>query len=248
MPTTPGRELMAQKAVNDFLSQTWRNKELIVACSGDYEKIQPFFQWVRNLRAAQVRTIFLPTEDNLPAKLGRIRNFTNDLADGDWLATWDDDDRHHPDRLSQHMRTASEQQADITYLNMQLHIFTDRNQIWWVDWRNHRSPGYVCYRKTDIRYDDTLSVGEDTIFLRKLTAAGYKFAPVVTEIPLYIRYFHGNNAWNRRHHEVLVTGHSASGVRIKQHENQIKAFLRLMKIKGTLNAVYPGGVVFNYSG
>lgn len=248
MPTMPGREHMAKLAIRDFQRQTYKNKELIVACSGDSSTMTELFGYIQGLGDPTIHCPFLTTEDKKPVILGAMRNFTNEIGTGEWMCTWDDDDRHHPDRILLHMHAANREQADITYLNMQLHCFPDINQLWWVDWQSHRSPGYVCYRRTDIKYQEDASLGEDTLFLRNLAAAGYKFAKVETDIPIYIRYYHGANAWHRRHHETLVQGHTTYWQRIADYRDKLTGFLRLMEIPGPLDLVCRQGIVFKYMG
>jgi hypothetical protein len=240
---------MASLAIQDFLKQDWPNKELILACSGNPVAIEPLFNWAACLEVPEIRCEFAATDDGKPLVLGKMRNFTNDVAAGDWMATWDDDDRHHPERLTRHMRAAAQENADITYLNMQLHVFPDVQKIWWVDWRDFRSPGYVCYRKTAARYPVTgedANRGEDKMFLRKLDADGYKFAKVDTQTPIYVRYFHGTNAWNRKHHEVLVQGHGVDVRRLQAHREQLVDFIKLMGIKGPLDFMCRNTMVFRY--
>lgn len=256
MPTLPGREEMAKRAVDDFINQTWPNKELVLACSGKKELILPFFDYVQGMtdiiaRPFEVGFAFAATESGNPLPLGMMRNITNDHATGDWCCTWDDDDRHHPERIARHMDcTWKNNQADISYLNQQLHIFTDTKEIWWVDWQTNRSPGYVCYKTTTERYPtegEIANRGEDKMFLRQLAARDYRFAKVETELPLYIRHFHGSNAWGRRHHEVLVRGHSVTAKRIQDNKGRLVDFLQQMQIQPPLRFLSRSGLVFEYT-
>ena len=82
MPTMPGREHMAKLAIRDFQRQTYKNKELIVACSGDSSTMTELFGYVQGLGDPTIHCYFLTTEDKKPVILGAMRNFTNEIGTG----------------------------------------------------------------------------------------------------------------------------------------------------------------------
>lgn len=136
-----------------------------------------------------------------------MRNKTNDLATGEFCCTWDDDDRHHPLRLQRHYEAIVTQDADLSYLNQQLHYFVNLKQLYWIDWGVKRCPGILMYRKTDKRYPVSGSQarrGEDTVFIADMINGGQKPCAVLDESPLYLRQFHGTNTWHYAHHITLA--------------------------------------------
>lgn len=94
MPTTCARRAFIPRAVECYLSQTWKETELVVVDDGETSVID-LFDAVPNL--VYVR---FPVR----SKIGRKRNIANEHAAGDVIAHWDDDDWYSPERLESQSR------------------------------------------------------------------------------------------------------------------------------------------------
>lgn len=89
MPTK-GRFEQVQLSIGSYRRQTWPNRELIVL---DQNSDGRLAAWIAGLNDPGIRVFTMP---GLQEPLGSIRNRTIDLANGQLLCTWDDDDLHHP--------------------------------------------------------------------------------------------------------------------------------------------------------
>ncbi len=88
MVTQAKRQALAERAVAAFEAQTYADRELIVVTVDDVSFLKkPFYK-------AKVGTV-----------LGQLRNIGAQVAKGDLLCMWDDDDVHHPDRLRRQVAT-----------------------------------------------------------------------------------------------------------------------------------------------
>ena len=78
-------------AIMDFKKQSWKNKELVLVTDekSEYKEILKYFE-CENIK------LFLAPHGST---IGALRNITMDKARGEYVATWDDDDGHHKDRL-----------------------------------------------------------------------------------------------------------------------------------------------------
>jgi glycosyltransferase involved in cell wall biosynthesis len=90
MPTRDRRRFVAE-AIRCFLTQTYTDSELIIVDDG-MDRVQdlvPAGGRVRYYHLQMRRTI------------GEKRNIACSKANGDLIASWDDDDAYHPERLAQ---------------------------------------------------------------------------------------------------------------------------------------------------
>jgi glycosyltransferase involved in cell wall biosynthesis len=116
MPTR-GNPVLVARAIRGFQLQSWPERELVIVTSQTSAALD-------RIVAADSR-IRLHT---IPAglTLGDQRNLSVARAQGAYLATWDDDDCHAPERLSTCMQVLLDSEAQVVYLRrvliwMQLH-------------------------------------------------------------------------------------------------------------------------------
>src|SRR5271165_5668653 len=92
---TYGRVAWLESAIADFLAQDYKGpKELLVYNTFPGQDLHLQFAWDVCACNSKVR----------PASLGEARNAAVDLAQGDVIVTWDDDDAYLP----HHLRTFAE--------------------------------------------------------------------------------------------------------------------------------------------
>jgi glycosyltransferase involved in cell wall biosynthesis len=136
------------------------------------------------------------------ATLGTLRNLSLDLARGELVAQWDDDDWYHPDRLTRQV-AALDTRFDACVLSATLmHLDAP-------EWRDYPYighlprgvPGTILHRASPaIRYPAQRR-GEDSVFLHQWPRARL----TVLDAPeLFLRAFHGANTWERAHFERRV--------------------------------------------
>jgi glycosyltransferase involved in cell wall biosynthesis len=196
MPTR-ARPDWAKQAVYYFLRQDYPNRELIILDEGDCElgnrlPNDPCLHYIR-----------LPERLSIGAK----RNAGCDLARGEIIAQWDDDDWYGPDRLSNQVAPILSGRAEITGLSGTCFFELDDWTFWTCSYELHRrifvedvSGGTLVYHRRvfqDLAKYPNSSLAEDAIFLRAALDRGARLERISAEgIYLYVR--HGANTWRFR--------------------------------------------------
>lgn len=85
---------MPEIAVQCFLDQEYQDCELLILNHG-----------AKNFSGRNVWDEKIKKDDHI--HIGALRNLAFNMAAGDYLATWDDDDWHHPKRLAMQVRRAA---------------------------------------------------------------------------------------------------------------------------------------------
>lgn len=188
MPTMPSRAEMAKRACRLFAAQTWEDRELVIVSKHDLE-----FDPMEHVGVQKLVT-FIKVPDVDIFKTGDLRNIAIANATGDFIATWDDDDLSHPDRLM-HMvpLLRDDQTADAIYLGHHItaipHLekyFITHDRKWECTalYRRHRIPVYSSLRR-----------GSDTPVINNIVTFGLYDVP-----HLYMRIHHGDNTWPPSHY------------------------------------------------
>lgn len=202
---TRGRPDFLRRCLASFDRQTWSRKELVVVVDrrGDLDWVEPFFE---EHRRDDLRWAVPPAVEHL----GRLRNISVEMARGDYVAIWDDDDWYHPARLEAQVRAALEEDVDACWLQDALHYFKDSGELFVVRWPLGLPPSLLCRRASMPRYTEVLDPekgqkGSDTLLQRELLES--RSNVLITESPfLYSYIFHGENVWPRGHHVHLAFG------------------------------------------
>lgn len=213
---TTGRIEMVRKAIDCFVSQTYKLKELVVVSQGTDEQNAQ----IKNMASFE-GCIFIEAPQRL--SLGAMRNLSVELSTGPIICQWDDDDYYHPNRLTtqyKHLRG----NAVASLYTQHLKLFKERGVMYWVDYKRgtddylqviKNSPykrfltGSVMFRK-DCFYEyknflypesgDQSDREEDLNVLQKLMRLGR-----VEEVNAgyqYVYVYHGNNTYELKHHEM----------------------------------------------
>ncbi|MCI0337076.1 MAG: glycosyltransferase [Acidobacteria bacterium] len=194
MPTY-NRRPFVPLALRHFLQQDYPNRELIIVDDGDAA--------VGDLveSASGVRYVRLHRRLSIGAK----RNVACELAQGEVIAHWDDDDWYAPDRLRYQVMPILENKADITGLENSFVLDLSDGVFWTTQPELHRRMfvgdvhgGTLVYRK-DIwargpRYPE-VNIAEDAWLLRRAMDNGKRLLKLANRgVFVYVR--HGKNAWN----------------------------------------------------
>lgn len=200
MPTADRRDFVPQ-AIGQFLAQDYGPRELIVLDDGrdSVADLIPAHENIRYLRLDRKST------------LGTKRNLACELARGDLIAHWDDDDWRAPGWLSSQVRSLQSQQADICGLDKVFFYAPEARSAWQYVY-DGRTPwvcgGTLCYRRDFWRsapFAD-IDVGEDNAFVWSVRAKRIATNP---EQQLYVAWVHARNTspkdtTNRRWHRYPV--------------------------------------------
>jgi len=160
MPTYNRRPFVAQ-AIRYFQRQDYPNRELLILDDGADR--------VADLIPADQRVRYIPLDQRLI--LGAKRNLGCELARGDIIAHWDDDDWYPPHRLRYQLAEMQRQQADLCGVRRLLFYDPRLDQTWLYSYPPERRPWVagttLCYRKVLWQRGPFPAVaeGEDTQFV-----------------------------------------------------------------------------------
>jgi glycosyltransferase involved in cell wall biosynthesis len=160
MPTANRRPLVAQ-SIAYFLRQDYPSRELLVLDDGTDR--------VADVVPADPRIRYVGLEERLV--LGEKRNRACELARGDIIAHWDDDDWQAPHRLSYQVAALEAHGAGVCGSNKALYFDPCAGRAWLYDYPTTRSlwvaGNALCYRKEiwSANPFPRVQVGEDTRFV-----------------------------------------------------------------------------------
>lgn len=140
MPTY-NRPHFARLAVDYFLRQDYPRKELVIIDDGDpIESLLPDDGRIRYLHRAHRSSI------------GAKRNLACELATGDYIAHWDDDDWYATDRLSREMARLLSDGVDVVGASKLLYWGPTSASAWWYRYPSQAQAWVhdptLCYRKS----------------------------------------------------------------------------------------------------
>jgi hypothetical protein len=190
MPTRD-RPDFVERAVAYFLRQDYPNRELVVVDDG----CEPVRDRVEG--APGVTYVRLAGD----ASTGSKRNVAGEVARGEVLVCWDDDDWYGPGRLSAQARPLLAGEADVSALGRSLFYQVTPGCFWRCTPRVHARMffkqvvgGTLAWRRdARARFPDR-SMAEDADLLRTLLRRGARLAPVPNGGHfVYVR--HGTNSW-----------------------------------------------------
>jgi glycosyltransferase involved in cell wall biosynthesis/GT2 family glycosyltransferase len=158
MPTRDRRSFVA-RAVEYFLRQDYEARELVVLDDGDDR--------VADLMPADPRVRYVALDERLV--LGEKRNRACELARGELLVHWDDDDWHAPHRLSYQVAELEQHGAALCGTPKVLYLEPAARRGWLYEspQTQRRWISGLCYRRSlwqENRFA-SVQVGEDTRFV-----------------------------------------------------------------------------------
>jgi glycosyltransferase involved in cell wall biosynthesis len=222
-------------AIGDLARQTHAERELVVVHDAD----ATFHAAVELLarRASLPATV----ERVAPgATLGELRNRAVALARGALVAQWDDDDRHHPERLARQVAALEARDASFAFLTGQLHHFPKDGTLVWEDWSAEPYPldfvqGTLVGRRDRMPAYPAARRGEDTALCRAIVAAGEPVARVGDADWSYVYTYHSANVFAASHHRAIAAVKQLSAARMLAREHLLR--VRLAEYDPPLPAV-----------
>lgn len=221
--TMPSRLPLLERAVGDFAAQSHADAELVVVHDGGAE-FEARVQALAGRHAARPIRVHAAVPGG---SLGALRNLSVQLAQGDLVCQWDDDDRHHPRRLALQAEAMREQAADFCFLADQLHWFSQAGELYWDDWDAEPYPmnfvhGTLLGRKAAMPAYAGLPRGEDTALVREILRAGHRVARLRDRGWAYVYVYHGGNVFDAAHHAAISTLKRYSGARLLAREGLLR--------------------------
>lgn len=194
MVTQGGREVLAQRAADAFMRQSYPadRRELLVVTDGP----DPLAEWEpptgSDTSTIRVEQVTVPTGERRPS-LGELRNYALEQVRTELVVQWDDDDYSTADRLAYQVEAWQPGRAVVLRRQLRADLYAPGELV--VDWARGIEGTILHAASEPHRYPDT-DRGEDTAF-----AAAFGGALEVVDNPpeLYVRLYHGRNTWDRRH-------------------------------------------------
>jgi glycosyltransferase involved in cell wall biosynthesis/GT2 family glycosyltransferase len=192
MPTG-GRDALARRAVEYFRRQDYPWLELVVVDDGPGS--------LGRLLPPDDRVRYVRLDEGL--SIGAKRDLARDLARGDLIAQWDDDDWYAPERISRQAEAILDGRADVTGIRGGLFFDAVSRRFLRLSSDAHQRMfaqdvigGTLVYRRSllsAIRYPER-SLAEDASFLRAATQGGARLVKVPND-RLFVYVRHGGNSW-----------------------------------------------------
>jgi glycosyltransferase involved in cell wall biosynthesis len=193
MPTHNRRAFIGL-ALACFDAQTYPSRELVVIDDGS-DPVGDLLEGRPGVRYARISTRIT---------LGAKRNLACEIAQGDLIAHWDDDDWYNPRRLSEQIAPLLAQQCDITGLVTTHVLEMPFARFWTLSGDLHHRMfmgdvvgGTLMFAKSllrqGIRYPE-MNLAEDAALIRQFTQRRKR----VQRIPnpgLFVYVRHGHNTW-----------------------------------------------------
>ena len=194
---TRNRFSLFKKSVEDFVSQTYEFKELIIVNNGN---------WLYKLRCDRFLEGMNAAIKHIKIKhmsIGEMRNVGIENSNGDFMIIFDDDDTHGPSRIEFQLDICLKSNVDATLLK---NFVASRNKKdRYMCSMAHGLEGSMLFRKppSTIKYSD-MNQGEDTFFKKSLLDNRYKIIVLDNNHELYEYRFHGKNTVSKRHFDKIV--------------------------------------------
>ncbi|MDT5267881.1 MAG: hypothetical protein QOH49_67 [Acidobacteriota bacterium] len=181
-------------AVENFLAQDYPRKELIVVDDGADE----VGDLVRDLPGVRYERLAGR------ASIGAKRNVACEMAEGEVIAHWDDDDWYAPSRLRYQVRPLLADEADLTGLENSFVLQLPGGAFWTTQPQLHRRMfvgdvhgGTLVYRRDllskSLCYPD-INLAEDAWLLHHAMSRGRRLLRLPNP-GLFVYVRHGSNAW-----------------------------------------------------
>jgi len=224
--TREARFASLERAVADFVRQTWAERELVIVHDGD----EAFDAKLGTLAASHQGAAITVRREPQGQTLGELRNASVEAARGDIVCQWDDDDRYHPRRLELQFAAMRVENSEFCFLTDQLHLFAADRTMYWDDWNLEVHPlnlvqGTLLGSKAALGRYPPLARGEDTPLILDLLRRGRRITRLREHGYLYVYVFDGKNAWGYDHHATISAWKRFRGARLLALEPLLRARL-----------------------
>lgn len=192
---TRGKPNMLARAIDCFTAQTYPSKELVIVYEDDDDATIGFLA-TDEARHAAIRLVCLSVHPKLP--LGELRNRGIQVAAGEYICQWDDDDWYHANRLQEQYRIIQESQRHGSILAHWL-VFDAVSKRAFISNKRLWEGSILCKKSTLLlKPYEQKAIGEDTPTIDYLDKMN--LLQSVDHLPwLYIYVYHEKNTWGLAH-------------------------------------------------
>jgi glycosyltransferase involved in cell wall biosynthesis len=192
---TANRPELARRSIRCFERQTHRNSELVILDDGDID-----YSPIVDSSPVKDRISYRRIRHSQDTTLGDLRNRSIDLARGEWLIQWDDDDWYHPSRIEAQLQNALSNRTGASALRWTLMRTVDadgRIMSFRAD-SGIATPGTILFKRGSSRYP-RLNRNEDGVFMRSIRREFGLTVMPQSASHLFVRIHHGANTWDAAH-------------------------------------------------
>ena len=176
-------------AIDCFNNQTYPNKELILVT----DEKNAYIEDLKKLTSDNIKLFYAPYESTI----GTLRNISVDNAKGEYIATWDDDDVYHKDRLTVQYNAIVRLNKECCFLKRVLvHDIVSGNKGISKTGRSIENT-MVALKKATPRYEESKKIAEDVPIKNFFLSKGK--CVIIDEPQLYIYNIHENNTCKYEH-------------------------------------------------
>lgn len=203
------------RILRDYEAQTWPNRELLFVTHGDTPNLPEVKKILKETRITNLCHVHTPDHLNL----GQLRQFSVEQAHGEVVCQWDDDDAYHPRRLEQQFLRLYDSGQAACYLRHQLRLLVKRRQLYVTDWSDTGgSPGTLLAWRAQLPGFPSVSRQEDSTVQKQIRS---RSTMLEDRSYLHIHCFHGENGFNKSHHEGVCMARSVSDVYLQRNWQKI---------------------------
>lgn len=190
---TADRPRLMRRSVRCYRQQTYPNRELVVVDDGDAD-LAPILDGLPDEEVT-----YVTLDPDVHHLLGALRNVALEHASGTYLTQWDDDDWYHPERLER-QASVLQDEADACALSGTLMHLDAPGYFYhpYLGLLDDGVPGSIMHRRDDDARYPEMPRAEDTVYLDHWLEKDYRLLPA-SDAHLFIRCFHGNNTWEKKH-------------------------------------------------
>jgi glycosyltransferase involved in cell wall biosynthesis len=221
----PNRSASLKLSVDDFLRQSHPEKELVIVMNGgDAATRRTIAAYISGLQRREIRLVDVPGL----LTLGALRNISLTEGRGAYFCHWDDDDRHHPQRLASQLQDLRESGKPAGCLEEVMQFFPHDRSMFCLNWRATEAksfpPSLLSQKAVEIHYPESgeqARRGEDLVILKQLAQkGGYQVLSGAPHLILYVS--HGQNTWSQDHHRMLAEKLSLSKGLLMRREAKLR--------------------------
>ena len=251
MVTQPRAERipLLKQTLADYCRQRHPRREMVVVADvAEPAAAAPLRQVLEGFGRADLRLVLPPAK----LSLGALRNLSWQAARGEVVCQWDDDDRHHPERLAKQWSALRDSGLGACYLEQFMQFFPAERLLYRVNFRP--SPDRVAVntlmalRTLPQRYPEAgpdAALGEDAALFAAIRADG-GFHTLAEEPCLFVYVSHGANTWHQGHHRMLAERLGASQGLLRRAEARLRAGLAAFDFgPGAVTVIGPNGPAFS---
>lgn len=203
---TRDRPELLRRCVDQFFKQTYSEKELVIVV----DPRSKFDDWLPEFEVWLDGHPDVSVEIGKSHTVGGLRNETLKLALGKIVATWDDDDYNHPERVARQVAELERLEKDgirASYLSNAGVYLSDSKKYSIATFDAFGlAPSMVAWKDSMTEYPE-LERASDSVVQR--SHYGRRMLVSAPNEPwLYARVYHGKNIWEREHFERLIATNS----------------------------------------